>query len=1225
MSPGRKKTATAPAVTDFTPAPTVPTKFELLNAPLTPGTTLVEASAGTGKTHRITYLVLRLLLEDGENGRARAQELGRVLIVTFTEAATAELVTRVRALLRRALDACEGQVARGDAKDADLWAILDRCGHEKAAERLRDALGEIDELAVLTIHGFCARALEERAFESGAPFASTLLTDDAELLERIALDWWARRVASSPEAARVVTEYGWTPEKAISLLEARASHPSTLLEPAIDLESESIEALVARIAEFAPTVPARWDAEAFAATVAEQKWNESAVLHTPEGLQALAEAVAQATAGDVRALRRLRDVAPSRCGVNRRSPTRLALFADNPFVAACAALEELHAKLVVAVVTTFLVEVFDCFDRVKRERHLLGFDDMLRRLHDRLDEQGASGPLATALRGRFDAVLIDEFQDTDAFQWKIFSTAFTGIPVWIIGDPKQAIYRFRGADIHTYLEAAASVDRPTTIGTNHRSTKDLVDAMNRLFQETPQPFGVEKIRYDEVTAEATLDAFDCGDRQGRALHWWTLRSELEGERQWSTRGAKVRIRRQLVAEVVRLLDHGRVGDRPCLPRDIAILVRTHAEAQCIQQELRAARVPSVVGKSGDVLHTPEAREVIAVLRAVATPRDGAQVRGALATRIWGENAERIHRLLDPSHAAEWHEIVEGLERDRERWLREGVLPTLQSILTRRHAWERLLPCDDGTRRATNLRHLLELAHGYEQEGDRGPDALLARIASESAEGAPDAERRELRLETDADAVQILTIHRSKGLQFPIVFCPDLWTATKGRGNESVRIDGEVRLAAVMRSKELPSRHKNARQLERQLEDVRLAYVALTRARYRCYVAWAEVVKGSRIDRGKSRGLVRVLGDAQPPGERIHSLCDDHRPVMRGEELGLEAPPMPRWRPAETADGHSLAFRRSTRTREDLRPRVTSSFTSLTARKAAMRVVEEQGEREVVEDVRDLDETIDGDAHEERPAATPTGIFAFPAGRDEGHVVHAIFEHLDFADAGTEKSRQLVERTLTRWPAVARRAAKHDPEPAATLDAMVMRVCSVVDPDIGVALREVPLARTLREWEFHLHAPRLGAGGIATALRSADDPALSPAYLDSLAALDRGTVDGFLKGVVDLLFEHRGRYWIADWKSNRLGRINSATDYDRAAMHQAMEEHHYVLQYHIYMLAVHRFLSARVPGYDYDTHIGGVRFLFVRGIEAEPTTGWYMTRPARRTVEALDAWLSGGAA
>ncbi len=1058
-------------------------RFDARTVPLGPGVTLVEASAGTGKTFAITRLVLRLLLE------RRVESLSRILVVTFTEKATQELVTRIRATLRLAEQVWSDTPPARKASNEDLFALRGTHG-DAGREIITQALAALDDLAVSTIHGFCQRILSESALESNIPFRTTFIEDETEPFTRAARDWARRRAMLQRDAAQLLVDDGGRLEDWVKQVVAPfRRHPLTRTD-------------------FDPTDP------------------------------------------------------------------KQVLLDD------------------------FVTSVDRAFDQEKARRHLLGFDDLLQKLSDVLVAEGSDGPLAQRIRSRFGAALIDEFQDTDRTQFPIFSHAFAGLPLFLIGDPKQSIYRFRGADIHAYLEASAAAERKYTLLQNFRSADSCVRAVGALFTRAPDPFFVSErdIPFPPVVAATAPPPPGSIATDGRgAMEWWWVDGSL-GKQGYASKEDAVRLLvRDVTNEIVRLREGG------VEYRSIAVLMPTNAYARLAKASLDRAGIPAVIGGDEDVLGSEDADELARLAAAIASPHDGGAVRSAMATRLWGSDAAEIAASLsgDAAREQEWEGITARFAAARDTWRTRGISAALGELLAPRATAARLLALPDGDRRLTNVRHVTELFHeGWATEGI-APEGFAEWIARErTVVNTPG--RRELRLETDSAAVQVLTIHKAKGLEFDIVFCPVLWNS---RDTPDGPMGLEVALAADGSTTVLDlgspriGERRALEGIEASAEQLRLAYVALTRAVHRCYVGWGQIGKSSAeksalgyllrtpegtIDRETVAALVASSGGTMTLRDVVE---DAARAVATPERKTLRnAEP----RALQLASGQLESWR-------------ITSFTGLTA----------DAHSEEGRDVADP-RMLPTLGEEPLPAS---GFRAFPAGRQAGIALHDIFEWLDFRRPDDARAALAVRETLGRYGLL------DDPlggdARIADVMSMLRTVCTAPIPTAGFALADVPGRATLREWRFDLSVGSPSARRIADAL-AAHGSEHAQRYVPSLRTLRETGLRGYLNGVIDLAFEQDGRWWVVDWKSNQLGAGDD--DYSPAALDVAMHEAHYTLQYHLYLVALHRHLRARQPGYDPAKHWGGVAYVFLRGVAGVGENGWFRDTPTPALLDALDQAL-----
>ncbi len=1202
--------------------------LDLEATPIDDGVTVIEASAGTGKTYCLVGLTLRLLLE------RRVRDVSELLVVTFTNAATQELVARLRSGLAEVARLLDGDATSDDPFFQHLAATYR--GDAEALSAARDALARFDDLTVSTIHGFCLRVLDDGAFESGEPFEGELVASAADTLLEAARDVWRRLLYPlSGIAATVITEEGLTPESFLGDFELAQRHPRTEILP----PAEGFEAAAAGLERAREALASAWDPKAARALLEPRRFKQGSYFAGALAAR-LRDAEAFCRDGDPAGLRPVLELAghrlePSLFKRDRAGVTR------HPVVAACTAFDAAVESFRHALRCRFVADLDRRFEAAKRVRQTLTYDDLLRRLSGALDDPRRGRALARALRRRYRATLIDEFQDTDLIQYRIFQRLFRRGPLILIGDPKQAIYRFRGADVFAYLSARGGADRVYTLDRNWRTEKPLVEAINAVFggaAKHSRPFVFEQIAFEPVSAarhvapEGRQHILDGDDRP--PLQWiWLPR--LRG-----VELAVEAIEDAVTREIVRLLD----GEVPLAPDDVAVLVRTNEQAASLQTALRVAGVPSVIGRSGDVFASEEMAELETLLAAIADSGDRGLLRAALATRMWGAGDRDLRRLHHDDEA-----LARTLERFaayRRDWRRRGFMPMIQRLLAENEVYPRLIAMAAGERRLTNLGHAVELLHRAERERHMSPPALCAWLAAERARDRLEHEDTELRLESDAPAVQIATVHRSKGLEYEVVFCPYLWQA-RAAGALPVEAHLAPRVILDYGSPDL-ERHRAQAEAERLSEEARLAYVALTRARRRCYVVWGDVP-------GRHGPAASALGyllhaqpvAANPPGEpgeltaralaeveagrdgwhrQLQRLVAAHDGVMELRSLEeMTAPAGDLRRPADEGELRPRPFRGSIP-----RPWSLESFSSLSRPGPAS----EPG-ADLAGDAPDVgDPALPEVLRQDAPAQPATGIRAFARGRRAGSCLHRVLERCDLARLGEPETDEVIDEALRRFGLEDPR--RHSPQaadrvdrswdPAGAVRGLLRRLADAPLPGSDLRLGEVPRAGWLVEWKFTLPLARVTPRSLARAFRDHGRGAVAGEYPAHLETLTRGEVHGYLTGFVDLLFEAGGRWYLVDWKSNDLG--TGAQAYGAEGMSRAMSHHHYILQYHLYLLALHRFLSRRVPSYDYRRHVAGAFYVFLRGLgepgDGDENRGWYVDRPPRALIEALDALVGGRA-
>jgi len=1170
-------------------------RFDLMTAPLSGGTVLLEASAGTGKTYTLVGLLLRQLVEK------EIEHIGQALIVTFTVAATEELKNRVRQTLLQTLAA----VHRSD--DDPIIAALAR---KPDAERiLRRALDDFDQVSIATIHGFCKRLLDESAFESREPFALDFVADALPYLHNAAAD--ALRSLYTPEVstqAALLQLARFDPQSLVRLYRLWQRYPDVGLEPA----QPDLETHCAAVRDAVDVAAGRLDQDA-CEVIEKLNWGSGKSLAPVASRYSTERLLQRLEADALLALPELIAFSHNRLDKNLKRTGRPPL--THEFFRACDAVESAATTAQAHLRAALLQRMHARLEEAKLADHALDFQDLLSRTHTALHDGERKAVLLAAIRTRYRTALIDEFQDTDRLQYEIFATCFHERPLFLIGDPKQSIYGFRGADLEAYDDARRDATDRFTLATNYRTSSKLVDAVQHTCGQ-PGAFLSDSIDLPDVTAKAGADELLLGDDDAPPLQW-----RFVGIDGLDTRGgmlsagdSETRIAKDVAAEISRLLrSDTRRDDRPLRPGDIAVLCRTNAQATLVQDHLRAAGVISAIGKAGDVFATEELQELIRLLLAVLQPRNLQACRAAMTTRIYGLDATALNDLDEDAFNGK----LFCFEQWRHIWVRRGFFAMKERMLADLDTTARLLVLRSGERRLTNLQQLCELLHHAEHDNRLSPEGLLDWLHHERIHHEEiDYQLRELRLESDDDAVQVLTVHGSKGLEYDVVFCPYLWHAREARGDAVVETGNGRDLVFSMYN---DHQHKPRAEVARLAEDVRLTYVALTRARRRCYVhigpmgkvhlsalcwllaplppAEQRDVEGDRDGQWLSNWAAAIKNEPSRIAESVDRLVEAYPSLMTRVDVAAAPDPETVVPPPAPAIGPP---RRAVR---EPRVRGLFSFSSLIAG---------TDHEPVARDTRDP-------AKPPRTETVPQGIFAFARGPAAGNCLHTVLEYHDWDGADDAKLTKLVRNTLSDCGLADRSAHRGDIDPCAVVVANVGDLAAALVAPRGPSYGELCGGQSSPEWHFTLPAADSPIHQLARCFADSDSE-VARRYAPRLSSRPPRIMRGFLTGFVDVVAEHDGRYWVVDYKSNHLG--NDVADYGHAALAEAMHDHDYVLQYHLYALAVHRMLRQRLVDYDYDRHFGGIGYVFLRGVVRGDTNGTFFDRPPAALIESMDGWAAG---
>ena len=877
-------------------------------------------------------------------------------------------------------------------------------------------------------------------------------------------------------------------------------------------------------------------------------------------------------------------------------------------------------------------------ERRKRRLGILGYDDLLSRLATALQEDDA--PARARMRQRWRIVLVDEFQDTDPVQWAVIERAFVGhATVVLIGDPKQAIYAFRGGDIVTYLQAAEKADRQWTLGTNWRSDEPLVERLQSVLRGAALGHPDIVLREEQARQQRHRLAGAPHNDPFRLRVVTREKFGLKGTRTVAMDAVRAHVAEDLAADIRELLASDATYDgRPIQAGDIAVIVEAHRDARVCRDALAAVGVPAVYTGDTDVFASRAATDWLCLLEAFEQPHRSGLVRAAATTMFFGESAATLAAGGDQLTDRVAETLREWADHARER----GLAAVYEAALVAGLA-PRVLGWRGGERHMTDLAHVAQVLHELAHRERLGLPALLDWLRGQCGERGGAAERNR-RLDSDAAAVQIMTVWVSKGLQYPLVYLPfgfNRYVPTRdivlyhqdGRRCLDIGGPGQPGFKAI----EARGRQEMAG------DDIRLTYVALTRAQSQVVAWWApswdEPNGGlSRLLRGRTPGVAQVPDRCEPKVSDTDALRifrawqEAGGPVV--EESRAVAPPATRQPPAPG----DLGVRRFGRPIDTSWRR--TSYSGLIRSAEEARGVGSEPEVPALDDeVGDLAPAGGAPAPGDD---LPSPMADLPAGATFGSLVHGVLEHADpFADDLAAELETRVREQLAWWPVDA--GAE---ELAEALVPLHHTPLGPLAPDW--TLGRIGLGDRLRELDFEIPlaggdraaGPDIRLSDVGTLLRrhlAADDPLAPYAHRLLGAGLAEQSLRGYLSGSIDVVLrvpDGAGghRYLVVDYKTNRLGdpdRPLSAADYARDRLTEAMLHSDYPLQALLYVVVVHRYLRWRQPGYDPATHLGGVLYLYVRGMcGAETPTvdghpaGVFSWTPPAGLVTALSDLLDG---
>ena len=1125
---------------------------------------LIEASAGTGKTYSIAIMTLRLILEEG-------YRIDQILLVTFTKDAAAEMELRVREFMRDALRAAQGQTHQ---IDPNIVKIVQNCGQpEKTIQILRQELAQFDKAAIFTIHSFCARTLNEYAFEAGQLFRSSTLEPDEHnaIIQDVFNDAWRKKVTVlGLEELRILFSSGDMRNKLWELVKGHLNGKQIYLPPNKQNALQNLLTTHEKIKNseqlLRDEIEKRMDGwQATVDTLAGQAGRYLAPIYLKRENEKLFLNICKGT----------------------EAPGYIRSDVDADLLAIGLDLEVLKVQLNEWKSAAFTTIALECAayienrlsDLLKGEGKIT-FDDMIGELHNAVCNNGIIGQneLIENLRKKYKAIFIDEFQDTDKLQYEIFSTLFQPAPptpqpvLFYIGDPKQSIYAFRKADLQTYFRAAEEVANHYPMNTNHRSTPRYIEAMNEFFQPLPgyDVFLSTKMKYHPVAAPTQ-------PRRNGSLFYGN--NELSPIRILGC-SKKENIYRAVVNLVEQLLfdQQYKLGvsgnTAPVRAGQIGILVRSRYDGKILRKQFARKQIPAITVSDTKIFESDEALDLLYVLKAAEEVNRGT-IHRALLTHLAGYEWTSLLSLDEDA-------LLFQFRQYQETWKSKGVYVFLRQFmkdvrLVARRGTPTLTNAD---RRLANVFQLMEMLHEAEQRKKYNPDELVAWLQKQIEGGFSSDNEYIQRIESDEDAIKIVTIHNAKGLEYDLVIAPFLdmalfeksATTTFYLNGTYYTIDRLLQDSAIKAI---------ADQLQYQ-ENMRLLYVAITRARYHAYLFTPKNVNDTSL-----QYLLRPFIEKQKE-ESAHIRLVNLEPGIDlfGENVNIE----------ETA------------------PELTSNVV-----RNGMVPGESEGSFATVPNISLPDQYWQKTSYSglnpkhdllsrltTEPSADPYDQFIFrglPKGARTGNFLHDLFERMDFENK--EKWENRVASSLNRYPI----AGIKKEEQMENLLQLLEVVLGTELPGGNFSLNKVERSRRLNELEFDLPLVQVDWANFPKAMDGGKIP---------LRVQDEHTLTGILNGKMDLVFEKDSKYYLLDWKSNHLG--NASSDYHAGALAEAMEENNYYLQYHLYCLALHRYLSLRVPKFDYNRDFGGVYYLFVRGMRQGAVSGIYYHKPLLSDLQELESAL-----
>jgi exodeoxyribonuclease V beta subunit len=1101
------------------------------------GKHLIEASAGTGKTHNIVRIYLRLLLE-------KELTVDTILVMTFTVAATGELRKRLNEFLRTTLNHWDDINSEDEALLQTLHTAIEPA---KAKLLLRQAILQLDQAAIYTIHGFCKRALSQQAFFSGLSFNANMDAQSDELLSNACEDWY--RIQQKQTDFFRLAERWPTPDTYLEHWREVLITDTQLVRP----ELPDPLALAKQLQQAWPTEqeallklnkPRSDDVKQLLAQVEQQL---TSIAETPErGLE---------IQFDQQVLKKFFNT----------EKKQQQLPAAYQLIKAWLIIEKAK-QINLALDGVEFVRA-----QVKRDKHQLDqldFNDLITGLRDALQGDNAE-LLRAAMLEQFPATLVDEFQDTDPDQYQILHCLYGNQPeafLCMIGDPKQAIYSFRGGDIFAYLKAKEDVDYQWTMDTNYRSTPAVINGYNQAFLQNDSDENSTLFRFGigYHRINASDNKTDAIFSDNTAAVQWRHFIPQEPEDKGEKKSFQHIIACWVAQEIVNLLTQVTMDEQQIKTSDIAVLVRNYSEASLLQQYLSNSGLASVyLSTRENIFQTEEAFSLQQLLAGIWQPDNDRKFIAALASSWIGMKVQQLDDINHNEHR--WAKWQNQFLSWREQWQQKGLMSVLMEVLQQHYQ-----PYSEAQERSlTNRLHLAERLQ-MESNQHRQPDALLHWF-DQALQESIGSDENLLRLESDEALIKIVTMHGAKGLEYPIVFLPFISYYAANNRERAVyryhdRQDYSLKLSFLASDEE-----KKWTAEEEQAEFIRLLYVAMTRAEKRLYACMAPF-------KGFNQSPLGQLLDAKK-----YDLEDFAEKLTIANQAELIAVPETQvietyWSEKETQQKASPARFHGHIERDWW----LSSFSALT--------------RHAGHSVRSTPDR-DEDEIPETPTANLPLRFRLAKGAEAGNLLHDTLERCDFSAPDFDTLQTFaVER-------YANLAETFTPEQWQQWLNEILQTRFHGQ----TTLADLPLPSTLRESEFYFPMH----GRPITELAAFISKRRGEAY----RLPEYHQLKGMMHGFIDLIFEINGQYFVADYKSNHLG--ENLSDYSTEAIQQNIFDHHYDVQYSLYSLALHRFLKSRLPNYDPQTHLGGVYYFYLRGMHPEHSGGVYSDSFSSAELQQLD--------
>ncbi|EIJ71454.1 exodeoxyribonuclease V subunit beta [Pasteurella bettyae] len=1192
---------------------------------------LIEASAGTGKTFTMVSLYLRLLLQIGENCFNKPLSVEEILVVTFTEAATQELRERIRNRIHLAKQQFEQYSENQDkaifikTDNEFIVDVVEQLDLKATIQRLKIAEQNMDLAAIYTIHGFCRRMLMQYAFNSGIHFNLELVTDESALLTRLTNELWREHFYPlSFEATNYIYHHLGTPAELLKKIQKFVTNDEIgidIVDPkllALNFE-DFIHQYIEKDIHELNALKATWLAheEEIIRLIDEakdKKLIKGASFksnHLPGRFQAIREWANNPTDLSIpEALSKYFNQSAMDSYLTKDQPVSHAVFesADKVVIK-----YQNHPLYVQVFYYHYIQWIKTQLKDYKLNHQEKSFDDLLRLLKEALTSTHGE-KLAQLIRQQYPFAMIDEFQDTDSQQYKIFSTIYiapqnanTGFVM--IGDPKQAIYQFRGADIFTYLKAAEQAKQRFTLNKNYRSEENLLHSVNQIFDFTnTQPFLYQNIDFLAVGAGKPQGRFEVNGNTEAPLGFYL--GDNPSNEQLAEVCAKTISQWLMGALQNKTGFRTDKGLEALRPKDIAVLVRNGYEAGLVKNALQAFNISSVyLSDRSNVFDCDEAKELLLILEACLNPFSERNVLNAIATSVFCLTSAEIQHLKQNEN--DWEQWINRFLNYQRTWRHQGVLAMLHQLFLAEQIPQKLINMANGERRVTDLLHLAELLQ--EATALNESDSALLRWFERQIRGENRQDEQALRLESEQDLVKIVTIHKSKGLEYSIVWLPFIGAKAKGNNSTIATYYNEEKQSVLW---DMEKQHNDAVIKESYAEEMRLLYVALTRAKYHLSIGLANEFSAQwnallyalsegeiGLDAPKQKYCTTDLLDHLVEKVNQENIARYNIDEVQGEMYSPEKPA--KQYQAKISHGNierdwGVNSFSSLKRMNDLSHAKNKPTELLTLESAV-------GFSEILDSAKDVDSELSMDFIENNVELNdnvtdyPVGYspFDFPRGMAVGTALHYFFEKQDF-------SKPLDDVLIDRLLEIVQ-LEKSWKEPL--IQWMNQLLTTPLLQANSFSLSNLNLKDCVKEMQFYLKIEN-------TLDVKAFNQIIAQYHSIQSEYYEFEQIKGMLKGFIDLAFRHNGQYYVLDYKSNFLG--NHLNCYAKEHLSHAIKQEHYDLQYLLYSVAMHRYLKQRLPNYNYDRDFGGILYCFVRGMNGKNANyGVYFDKPQRALIECLD--------